>query len=29
VALVYNDLVEAYNDFDHDAVIQQAEEWTP
>jgi NitT/TauT family transport system substrate-binding protein len=28
-ALVNNDLVEAYNDFDHDAVIQQAEEWTP
>jgi NitT/TauT family transport system substrate-binding protein len=28
-ALVNNDLAEAYNEFDHDAVIQQAEEWTP
>lgn len=28
-ALINNDLVEAYNEFDHDAVIQQAEEWSP
>lgn len=26
-ALVNNDLVEEYNNFDHEAVIQQAEEW--
>ena len=28
-ALISNDRVEQYNDFDHDAVINQAEEFTP